>query len=42
MSSFQWDDPLLLAQQLTDEERQIQDAARAYSQEKLQPRGGAI
>ena len=38
MSSFQWDDPLLLAQQLTDEERQIQDAARAYSQEKLQPR----
>jgi glutaryl-CoA dehydrogenase len=38
MSSFQWDDPLLLAQQLTDEERQIQEAAHAYSQEKLQPR----
>ncbi|GHA84949.1 acyl-CoA dehydrogenase [Modicisalibacter luteus] len=38
MSSFQWDDPLLLAQQLTDEERQIQEAAHVYSQEKLQPR----
>ncbi|MHB0776082.1 acyl-CoA dehydrogenase [Halomonas sp. WWR20] len=38
MSAFQWDDPLLLSQQLTDEERQIQDAAHAYCQEKLQPR----
>lgn len=38
MSSFQWNDPLLLAQQLTDEERQIQDMAYAYCQEKLQPR----
>ncbi|MEC9483256.1 MAG: acyl-CoA dehydrogenase [Halomonas sp.] len=38
MSAFQWDDPLLLAQQLTDEERQIRDAAYAYCQEKLQPR----
>ncbi len=38
MSSFRWDDPLLLTQQLTDEERQIQDAAYSYCQEKLQPR----
>jgi glutaryl-CoA dehydrogenase len=36
--SFQWDDPLLLDQQLTDEERMIRDTARAYCQEKLAPR----
>ncbi len=36
--SFQWDDPLLLDQQLTEEERMIRDTARAYSQEKLAPR----
>src|SRR3954471_12504156 len=35
---FHWDDPLLLDQQLTDEERMVRDAARAYSQDKLQPR----
>ncbi|WP_417543472.1 acyl-CoA dehydrogenase [Marinobacter sp.] len=38
MSRFNWDDPLLLEQQLTDEERQIRDAAYDYCQEKLQPR----
>nr|WP_298415642.1 acyl-CoA dehydrogenase [uncultured Halomonas sp.] len=38
MSGFQWDDALLLSQQLTDDERQIQDAAHAYCQERLQPR----
>ncbi|KDE41187.1 MAG: acyl-CoA dehydrogenase [Nitrincola lacisaponensis] len=38
MITFQWDDPLFFQQQLTDDERQIQDAARAYCQEKLQPR----
>ncbi|WP_227370568.1 acyl-CoA dehydrogenase [Halomonas sp. M20] len=38
MSGFQWDDALLLSQQLTDDERQIQDAAQAYCQERLQPR----
>lgn len=38
MSRFNWDDPLLLAHQLTDEERQIRDAAYDYCQEKLQPR----
>jgi len=35
---FQWDDPLLLEQQLTDDERMVRDAARAYCQDKLQPR----
>lgn len=37
-SSFNWEDPLLLSQQLSVEERQISEAARAYSQEKLQSR----
>lgn len=35
---FQWDDPFLLDDQLTDDERMIRDSARAYAQEKLQPR----
>ncbi len=35
---FNWRDPLLLEQQLTDEERMVRDAARAYCQEKLAPR----
>lgn len=35
---FQWDDPFFLEDQLTDEERLIRDSARAYAQEKLQPR----
>jgi len=35
---FQWDDPLLLEDQLTEEERMIRDAARAYCQEQLMPR----
>ena len=35
---FQWEDALLLEDQLSGEERQIRDAARAYCQEKLQPR----
>ncbi len=36
--SFNWEDPLLLESQLTDEERMVADAARAYCQEKLAPR----
>lgn len=36
--SFNWEDPLLLDSQLTEEERMIRDAAHAYCQEKLQPR----
>ncbi|MBX9901089.1 MAG: acyl-CoA dehydrogenase [Burkholderiaceae bacterium] len=35
---FQWDDPLLLSAQLTDDERMVQEAARVYSAEKLAPR----
>jgi glutaryl-CoA dehydrogenase len=35
---FQWDDPFLLEQSLTDEERLIRDTARQYAQEKLMPR----
>ncbi|MGA0032096.1 MAG: acyl-CoA dehydrogenase [Burkholderiales bacterium] len=35
---FQWDDPLLLEAQLTDEEKMIRDTARQYAQEKLAPR----
>jgi glutaryl-CoA dehydrogenase len=35
---FQWDDPLLLEQQLSDDERLVRDAARAYCQDKLLPR----
>lgn len=38
MTSFQWQDPFLLEQQLTDEERQVRDAAHSYCQDKLQPR----
>ncbi|MFZ2298825.1 MAG: acyl-CoA dehydrogenase [Aquabacterium sp.] len=37
-ASFQWDDPLQLDQQLTDDERAVRDAARAYCQDKLAPR----
>jgi hypothetical protein len=37
-TAFHWDDPLLLDQQLTDDERAVRDAARAYCQDKLQPR----
>ncbi|MCW5606279.1 MAG: acyl-CoA dehydrogenase family protein, partial [Burkholderiales bacterium] len=35
---FQWDDPLLLEEQLTDEERMVRDTACQYAQEKLMPR----
>jgi glutaryl-CoA dehydrogenase len=35
---FDWQDPLLLDQQLSDEERAVRDAARAYAQKKLLPR----
>ncbi len=38
MSSFDWADPFRLADQLTEDERMIQQSARAYAQEKLQPR----
>ncbi|MBB4292301.1 glutaryl-CoA dehydrogenase [Rhizobium leguminosarum] len=35
---FDWTDPFRLAEQLTDEERMVQDTAHAYAQEKLAPR----
>jgi glutaryl-CoA dehydrogenase len=35
---FQWDDPLLLDEQLSEDERMVRDAARRYAQEKLKPR----
>ena len=37
-AQFQWDDPLLLDQQLSNDERMVRDAARAYCRDKLQPR----
>src|SRR3982750_309883 len=36
--TFKWDDPLLLDQQLTEEERMVRDTAHAYAQDKLMPR----
>ena len=35
---FSWSDPFQLETQLTDDERQVRDAAHAYCQEKLLPR----
>jgi glutaryl-CoA dehydrogenase len=37
-ASFQWDDPFLLDEQLTEDERMVRDTARAYAQDKLLPR----
>ncbi len=34
---FDWADPLLLDDQLSDEERMIRDAARTFAQDRLQP-----
>src|SRR5690242_21337630 len=38
LAPFQWDDALLLNDQLTEDERAIRDAAHAFAQEKLFPR----
>ena len=38
LAPFEWSDPFLLEDQLTDEERMIRDTAREYCQEKLMPR----
>ncbi|MBW7848862.1 MAG: acyl-CoA dehydrogenase [Rhodospirillales bacterium] len=35
---FRWDDPFLLEEQLTEDERMVRDSARAYCQERLLPR----
>src|SRR6202008_241523 len=36
-AKFVWDDPLLLDEQLREEERLVRETARAYAQEKLLP-----
>jgi glutaryl-CoA dehydrogenase len=38
LGRFDWTDPFRLDGQLTEEERMLRDGARAYAQEKLQPR----
>ena len=35
---FNWSDPFLLTEQLTEDERLVSEAAKAYCQEKLMPR----
>jgi len=37
-AKFSWEDPFLLNEQLTEDERMVRDAAHAYCQEKLAPR----
>ncbi len=37
-AAFQWDDPLLLEQELSEEERMIRDAAAAFAADVLMPR----
>ena len=36
--TFKWDDPLLLDDQLTEDERMVRDSAHAYAQDQLMPR----
>ncbi len=36
--TFHWNDPFLLDQQLSEDERMVRDAAFAYCQDKLAPR----
>ncbi|MDC0650360.1 acyl-CoA dehydrogenase family protein, partial [Alphaproteobacteria bacterium] len=35
---FQWDDPFFLEAQLSDEERMVRDAAKAFADDILMPR----
>ena len=37
-AAFRWEDPLLIDDQLTEDERLIRDAAHDYCQDKLMPR----
>lgn len=37
-ASFNWEDPLLLDQQLTEDERMVRDSARQFAESKLRPR----
>ena len=36
-STFAWDDPLLLDDQLTEEERMVRDVARRFGEDRLMP-----
>ena len=38
IAKFNWEDPFLLSEQLTEDERMIADSARAFAREKLLPR----
>lgn len=38
LAAFDWEDPFLLEEQLTDDERMLRDGARAFAQDKLAPR----
>ena len=38
LSRFDWEDALRFDDQLSEEERMLRDGARAYAEEKLQPR----
>ena len=38
LAEFNWEDPFLIDEQLSEDERLIRDTARQYAQEKLQPR----
>ena len=38
LSAFQWDDPLLLDSELSEEERMVRDSVRDYCQDKLMTR----
>ncbi len=37
-AAFHWEDPLLLEEQLSEDERMVRDSARRYAQERLAPR----
>ncbi len=38
MATFDWSDPFLLDEKLTDDERMVRDTARAYAEDRLAPR----
>ena len=38
MNRYDWSDPFLLDEQLTDDERMVRDTARAYAEDRLAPR----
>ena len=38
LSSFDWQDPFNFSDQLTEEERMLQESVRSFAQNELQPR----